>query len=138
MAFVSVERFRRTIVTPGGRTPRRSGITALMDSRRWRRDSLLQRIAAIQSYFGDACEAMDDQHRLTHQKVDEVRGEGRPVPDERIERTNGRWNSRHGSRIRRQGAGSTPSSSQAADSLRRALRSNVVVPPKIPTRCNFD
>lgn len=60
--------------------------------RRWRRDYFLQQIAARQVFFGDVLEAMHDQHRVSGQCGDAVRGLRPGVPQARVENATQRWN----------------------------------------------
>jgi hypothetical protein len=58
---------------------------------RWRRDWTTGRIQALQGYFGDALEAVDDQFRVIGQCADAVQGSRPPVPIERVNQADQRW-----------------------------------------------
>ena len=65
--------------------------SARMEWQRWRRDLLMKRIDDMQAYFGEACEALHDQHRMLGQKAGEVCGRREPVPSERVPEADRRW-----------------------------------------------
>jgi hypothetical protein len=66
-------------------------LSARAERARWRRDWTTGRIDALQNFFGETLEAVDDQYRVIHQCAEAVQNQRPPVPVERVYQADQRW-----------------------------------------------